>query len=1160
MTPTAHVRACFEVSWEVANAVGGIHTVIASKVEQMKKVYGDYYFVIGPLQGNYQAHQHRVWEEGLLDPNAMKALEKVRALGVSFKTGKWKLPDTTANGLLIDFSKLWSRKDSILADYWERYGLNSLQGGSDYDEPVLFSVASAMAVEHLHKLWLAPLGVKTILHAHEWLAAASILHMKHACPEIGCVFTTHATVLGRALASRSNIPEEILPEAEAARLAQEYGVSSKYSMECLGAKLADAFTTVSETTALECERLLGVVPHGVLHNALEENYPPRELRKPAVKKKARKRLLEIASKTTGFDFSAHPADEPIILMTSGRYEFRNKGLDLFAEALGVVQSTLGPVPVPRVVVFFMVPADSESFAPSQEREKYRLTHALRHPYSDPLLDVFERSNLRNTPIEDQESSVHVVWVPKFLELNKTTDSVSETYFELLAGADLTVFPSWYEPWGYTPMESIALGIPTVTSDLTGYAGWAVRFGNESATGVFRIKRRMRTHRESVMELAELILSAVQRGRPWLKDFEEASFSLAEQGYWTKGINAYLDAHQLAIHATESKKTRPGHISDFHSAYFSMEFGIKADLRVYSGGLGILAGDFLKAARDLDYKVCGIGLAYREGYFHQRISEALTQEVMPAEHASFEKNGLIRILDKNGLPLVFEVPLANGQRILSSAWKLELGSSMLLLLDPDMEANPPELRSLARRLYTSDRRGRWLQEYFIGIGGVKLLHILGIKPDWFHMNEGHTAMLAFEQVRFIMQEKHLNFEEALSEFRQKTLFTTHTPVPAGHEEFDRDICFPEIEMIAGKLRIHTERIFELGRSQKGNKNVFSLTSLSLNMSAKVNAVSKRHKEAAVQSFEGMAMEGKDFFYITNGVHPQTWLSTIWKEFFYKHVGKEWAMHVLNAHYWAKALDFNDKAVWDCHAHNKANLFHFMQEHFTKGEIAKSRKPALKKVLELLEQDPFVGVFARRFAAYKRPGLLFSDKDRLKKLIEQYPKTLFVFGGKAHPADGQGHDLIHLVLEMENSKEFAGHVCFIADYAIDIAQLLVSGADVWLNVPVQPLEASGTSGMKAAMNGVLNLSVNDGWVCEASHGEVPWKMGLSTENLEKPMMDWTHAQELYAFLEQKVFPEFWKRNAEGVPVGWVQLMKYSMAGSIPYFSAQRMIKEYAEHMNW
>ncbi|MFC0212240.1 alpha-glucan family phosphorylase [Paenibacillus chartarius] len=568
------------------------------------------------------------------------------------------------------------------------------------------------------------------------------------------------------------------------------------------------------------------------------------------------------------------------------------------------------------------------------------------------------------------------------------------------------------------------------------------------------------------------------------------------------------------------------------AYFCAEFGIDEALPIYSGGLGVLAGDHIKAANDLDLPLIGVGIFYSRGYFQQRIREDGVQEHMhPALDTSKLPIELVTGLD--GLPLIIEVPIA-GRRVCLKAWRTDVGKIPVYLLNSDVEPNSEYDRRLTDTLYASDPDIRISQEMILGIGGVRLLNALGIVPDVWHMNEGHSAFLTLERIRGYSAEG-VPFDTALEAVRACTIFTTHTPVPAGHDTFPIAMMDRFFGDYYWQLGADREKILALGRI--GDR--FNMTRLAVSASSKVNGVSKLHAEVTKGLFHqwmphipqaDIAVDA-----VTNGIHIGTWLSSGMKELFDRHLRSDWDTNTSEPGTWAPVRDIPEEQVWNTHLQAKESM---LQELGLPSN--------LKNMLTI--------GFARRFATYKRALLAFQDLDRLDKIVnDPHQPVCFVFSGKAHPADGPGQSLIRSIVEIAKQERFRNRIFVVENYDIGRAKKLVQGVDVWLNTPEKPMEASGTSGQKAAVNGVINLSVRDGWWDEGYNGRNGWAIdGAQSGDSEERFR--SDSSTLYRLLEKEIVPLFYRRDDRAVPAGWVGRMKESICSLAPVYNTHRMVSEY------
>ncbi|SFI40775.1 starch phosphorylase [Paenibacillus sp. UNC496MF] len=572
------------------------------------------------------------------------------------------------------------------------------------------------------------------------------------------------------------------------------------------------------------------------------------------------------------------------------------------------------------------------------------------------------------------------------------------------------------------------------------------------------------------------------------------------------------------------------------AYFSAEFGLDESLPIYSGGLGILAGDHIKAAADLNVTLTGVGIFYGNGYFRQRIDEGGAQQhLYPAVDPEASVYRVRPVRDDNGRPIVIEVPLG-GRKVHAKAWSVRLGSVTLYLLSTDVESNGEADRRLTDTLYPADHDIRICQEMLLGIGGTRLLAALGIRPDVWHMNEGHCAFLTLERIRMLSAED-VPFETALEAVKASTVFTTHTPVPAGHDVFSFDQMDRYFGDYYWQLGTDRERILSLGRAD----GAFNMTRLAVSTSSRVNGVSKLHGDVTRELFRRwmphIPKPDVPVDSVTNGIHIGTWLATGMKELFDRYLPSDWTVRTADPETWRAVRDIPHQELWAAHQQAKASL------------IAAFGLP-----LDASGEGPLVIGFARRFATYKRALLIFSDPDRLARLLGDARRPVcLVFSGKAHPADGPGRELIRRIVHLSREDRFKGRVHLIEDYAMDRAKKLVQGVDVWLNTPTKPMEASGTSGQKAALNGVLNCSVLDGWWVEGYNGRNGWAIE-SAADADAELQAARDSEALYRLLEEEIVPLYYKRGERKIPMDWVNLMKESICSLAPVFNTHRMVDEY------
>jgi starch phosphorylase len=602
-------------------------------------------------------------------------------------------------------------------------------------------------------------------------------------------------------------------------------------------------------------------------------------------------------------------------------------------------------------------------------------------------------------------------------------------------------------------------------------------------------------------------------------------------------------------------------ADLPVAYFSAEFGVHQSLPVYSGGLGILAGDIAKEASDLGLPLVGVGFMYPQGYFKQRVGpdgrqeetyERLERDVAPAETAR----------DSQGRPL--RVPLRLPDGLLHVQVSLvRVGRVLLYLMDTDLEVNPPWERELTARLYGGNQETRLLQEILLGIGGVRILRALGIKPGIWHANEGHAALMMVERVRELV-EAGATFDQAVERVRRRSVFTTHTPVPAGHDAFPFSLVEKYLATYWPTLGLDRDRFLALGAHEETHGAAFNMSALAFRLSGRHSAVSLRHAEVSRRMWAplwpGTPEERAPIVAVTNGVHLPSWVAPEFDALFRAHVDAGWLLRHDDESLWERVDRIPDRDLWETHCRLKIRLHRFLQERarrrWTDG------RSAVTQVISsgaLFDPDALTLGFARRFATYKRASLVFRNPARLAAILNDPRRPVqIVFAGKAHPADEPGKRMLEAVHHAATDPAYRGRVAFVEDYGIHPAQHLVQGVDVWLNTPRPPLEASGTSGQKAALNGVPQLSILDGWWVEGHDGTNGWSIAPRGASGEGEDRDEADAQEIYRLLESEVAPAYYDRDADGLPRRWLTLMRRSIRTIAPRFSARRMLKEYVEKL--
>jgi len=1249
----------FEISWEVCNKLGGIYTVLSSKSESVKKEMGDNYFFVGP----------DVWKETIDNPDFLEDnsihtawRESARSEGLNIRIGRWNIPGKPI-AILVDFTPFFPDKDKILASFWETYKLDSLPGGWDYIEPVLFGYAAGKVIESFYEFFLSAQD-RIIAHFHEWMAGGGVLYLKNKVPQIGTVFTTHATTLGRSIAGNGMPLYRDLENYKPFEVARQLGVVSKNSMEYVAANQADSFATVSEVTAKECKIFLLKEPDVVTPNGFTDSFYPDEAHLPEKKRVAREKLAEIAGMVTGRDIDK----DSFFIITSGRYEYRNKGLDVFIRSLGELNKNKNNSK--KTVAFITVPGHhggpvlrSKNTEVSEAGNDKYLTHILFNDKSDAILNEIKNNGLDNTP----ESNVTVIFVPAYLNGNDGVFNMD--YYDLLLGFDLSVFPSYYEPWGYTPLESIAFRIPTITTDLAGFGVWIKDNCKIENNSVIVCHRTDDNEDEIVSELEKSYQTFLSASVDSLEKAANEAFGCSRGLLWDRLISKYREAYSIALDKvdersdlfkgkqslnlmlyTNGKKEKPvwkkvlvktnfpkeleplkeltqnlwwtwnyearelfrlinpekwkksdhnpillldmldyEHLQslakdkaflsnlnkiykkfkDYMSAkrpagsgkiaYFSMEFGLCENLRIYSGGLGILAGDYLKQASDSNYDIVGVGLLYRYGYFEQSIS--LFGDQVPQYIPQSFSHLPLKPVKKDGEWVKVSLALP-GRKLTAKVWQVDVGRIPLYLLDTDISENTPEDRFITHQLYGGDWHNRFKQELLLGVGGIRTINSLGLKPDVYHLNEGHAAFAGLERLHILVEETGLSFNLAVEVVRASSLFTTHTPVPAGHDAFTEDILRTYIPHYAERLNISWEDFMNLGRMHGRPDEKFSMSVLAANLSQEMNGVSKIHgrvsREMFVDLYDGYFPDELHIGYVTNGVHLGTWTEKHWQRLYDNEFGKDFRNDISNPEFWKKIHLLSDEAVWSTRQKSKAEFIRFLKDKVTVDLTKRQESPKniLRTVDHIDENALYIG-FARRFATYKRAHLIFSNPERLAQILNhpEHPVRI-IFAGKAHPNDKPGQDIIKHIVELSKKPEFAGRIIFLENYNMHVASYLVSGVDIWLNTPTRPLEASGTSGEKAVMNGVVNFSVLDGWWAEGYRENAGWAIQEARTYGNQQFQDELDAETIYDMLEDEIIPLYFDKSDDGISHKWVSYVKNTISEIAPHYTMKRMLDDYID----
>ena len=594
------------------------------------------------------------------------------------------------------------------------------------------------------------------------------------------------------------------------------------------------------------------------------------------------------------------------------------------------------------------------------------------------------------------------------------------------------------------------------------------------------------------------------------------------------------------------------------AYFSMEYGLSSVLKIYSGGLGVLAGDYLKEASDSNVDLCAVGFLYRYGYFTQTLSMD-GQQIANYEAQNFGQLPIDRVMDANGQPLVVDVPYLD-YYVHANVWRVNVGRISLYLLDTDNEMNSEFDRPITHQLYGGDWENRLKQEILLGIGGILTLKALGIKKDVYHCNEGHAALINVQRICDYVATG-LTFDQAIELVRASSLYTVHTPVPAGHDYFDEGLFGKYMGGYPARMGISWDDLMDLGRNNPGDKGErFCMSVFACNTSQEVNGVSWLHGKVSQEMFstiwKGYFPEEIHVGYVTNGVHFPTWSATEWKELYFKYFNENFWFDQSNPKIWEAIYNVPDEEIWKTRMTMKNKLVDYIRKSFRDTWLKNQGDPSrIVSLMDKINPNALLIGFGRRFATYKRAHLLFTDLERLSKIVNNpdYP-VQFLFTGKAHPHDGAGQGLIKRIIEISRRPEFLGKIIFLENYDMQLARRLVSGVDIWLNTPTRPLEASGTSGEKALMNGVVNFSVLDGWWLEGYREGAGWALTEKRTYQNQEHQDQLDAATIYSILETEILPLYYARNKKGYSEGWIKVVKNSIAQIAPHYTMKRQLDDY------
>lgn len=1252
-----------EVSWEVCNKVGGIHTVLSTKANTIKQKLKDQYILVGP----------DVWKETTENPEFIEDKfifklwrEHAESQGLKFKIGRWNIIGNPIV-ILVDFTPYFAIKDKIFAEFWENYNLDSLSGQWDYVEPTMFGYAAAKVIESFYDFNIS--GKDNIVtHFHEWMTGSGILYLKKNIPQIGTVFTAHATILGRSIAENGMPLYQDIEKFNPEEISRRFNVVSKHSLERIAANQADCFTTVSEITAKECKQFLGKTADIITPNGFDESFIPQEEDFDNKRTIAKNKLHSVAEAVLNQKIEK---DNTVFISMSGRYEFKNKGIDIFIDSLGKLNSNFDLKK--EVIAFILVPANNAG-ARLDVLERIHncnynnpitddyLTHWIHDEELDPIIQRVSSNNLKNR-LEDK---VKVIFVPSYL--NGQDGIFNLSYLDLLIGFDSTIYPSYYEPWGYTPMESLAFKIPTLTTNLSGFGKWMkttyesldkcisvidrtdfndVEVIDEISKHIYKCNIASAEDKQNAREMAYNISKSIlwknlishydnsysqalnktisrqdlfitkqipvqaykgaQNNKPnWKKVLVKSNipeslvclYKLARNLWWSwnvdaqemfeminpelwiqVGKNPIALLEELSYEELEKLEKDSAFIAKMNNvysqfdeyisevknkkgdpiAYFSMEYGLHDSVKIFSGGLGVLAGDYLKEASDSNVNIIGVGLLYRYGYFTQSLSPS-GEQISNLIPQKFSQIPVKPVRNEKGEWLSISIALP-GRTMIAKIWRVDVGRIPLYLMDTDIEENTESDRSVTHQLYGGSWENRLKQELLLGVGGIRLLETLKIMPTLYHCNEGHAAFIGIERMRKLVERRKFSFDEALEIVRSSSLFTTHTPVPAGHDAFDEELLRIYIPHYADKLNISWERFMKLGRADENNpKEKFSMSLLALNLSQEVNGVSKIHgrvsREMFAYLYEGYFAEELYIGHVTNGVHFPTWVNKNWLALYKKHFGDNFERNQHDRSLWKKIHDVPDQEIWTLRKKLKKELTDEIKQRLYNNLNARQDSPSVVlDIIDSLDENALTIGFARRFATYKRAHLLFKNLKKLSEILNREGKPVqFIFAGKAHPQDKAGQQLIKNIIDISRQPEFFGKVIFVENYDMELAKKLVQGVDIWLNTPTRPLEASGTSGEKAIMNGVMNLSVLDGWWAEGYKPGAGWAITEERTYESQALQDELDAETIYSLLENNIIPAFYNTDESGISKEWISHIKNTISEISPEFTMNRQLNDY------
>ena len=1239
----------FEVSWEVCNKVGGIYTVIATKALHIQAELGRHHILIGP-----DVWMHRAENPDFLeDPTLFSSWKRQAATeDLRVRIGRWNIPGKPI-AILVDFKHYLPQADDILTGFWKDFGVDSISGNWDYKENALFGWAAGKTIESFWNYNLQGTE-KVVAQFHEWQTGAGVLQLKRSGIPVATAFTTHATMMGRCIAG-NNLPlYDAISSYDGDQMASRFGVVAIHSLEKKSAQNADVFTTVSDITARECKQFHGREVDVVTPNGFENSFTPAsDEQYNALHDAARERLQAVASAMSAEEVPSNA----IYIGIGGRYEFRNKGIDVFIDALDKLNRS--GYEGRSIQAFIMIP--SGHYGPNKDYPT-QVSHYLQNAEYDTITRRFRETGLINS-LGDK---VKVYFIPSYLNGNDGVFNMP--YYDLLCGMDLALFPSYYEPWGYTPLEALAFRVPTLTTSLAGFGLWVRDHYKKEHPGITVLDRTDSNYAEVVDGVVDRIREIAALELPQRDLYRENAREVAQIALWDNQIEYYQKAYAIALEKVQERKAsykvkektmqysktdvnNPGwrtilvtrhlpeklsrleklsknlwwcwnesakdlfrsidpevwHKSDHNPlvvldtvsikrfqqlsedpeflarmkkvldefdaymaakakrtdpsvAYFCMEYGLDTSLKIYSGGLGILAGDYLKETSDMNVNLVAVGLLYRFGYFTQVIS-GQGYQVAKYDAVDFTKIPAEPVMDKDGNWVTTKVAFP-GRNLNARLWKVEVGRTDLYLMDTDYEDNIPEDREVTYHLYGGSWENRLKQELLLGVGGIRALRKLGIDTQVYHCNEGHAAFIGLERLREYIEKDNLSFTEALEVVRASSLFTTHTPVPAGHDAFEEGLLRQYIGHYPTRLKVDWDTLMSLGKDNPLDKNEkFSMSNLAANISQNVNGVSMLHGKVSQDIFAhmypGYLPEELYVSYVTNGVHYPTWCAPEWKPVHARVFGPAFATHHYDKSCFDGIFGVSDAEVWGVKKELKKKLIKFVRERLQDTSISNHYSPSeLVTITETLRDDVLTIGFARRFATYKRATLLFRDLDRLDKIVNNHAQPVqFLFAGKAHPADKAGQDLIKQIVDISKDPRFIGKIVFVPGYDITLAKRMVQGVDVWMNNPTRPQEASGTSGEKAAMNGTMHFSVLDGWWVEGYKEGAGWALPIEQAYEDNNFQNELDSATIYQILENDIAPAYYNvdRNT-GRSTEWISYIKNTIAKVACDFTTNRMLTDY------